>query len=327
MEIPEANEKLQPVRDQFLVRFYRWAKEDSSREFREDFALLRRIDTEITTRFVEFAEKLNERERAVFSGAMVKRFHPRAVELLNDPASVQEASLIRLFSDWKGMQDWSAGRRQQLANKLSFRKLLLQKLIPVLGEPAEIRSNRESWIHQQEIGCWLVRTWIDTGGRRGLQYSHSISAGEFVPLLANASFLSWLGISTTEWPLIEEGKEESTANCLLDLCSHFMRAAQTLLEGLIHDLPELRVRSWKERVTVKKHRKDGTTIVTLSSSAFQSTLAGRASWEIPTSIIPEQLRAIGSQFYLVQDPDFTQPPGNPLTGGAVYKHLRIEAYE
>ena|SRR5689334_7657082 len=163
---------------------------------------------------------------------MVKRFHPRAVELLKDRASSAEMALIHLFTDWRRAQDISAEQKQQTTNKTEFRILLMNKLSPILRDPVNIQSNRESWIHQQDIGCWLVRTWIDTGGRKSLQYSHSISAGEFVPLLGNTSFLSWLGISASEWPLIEEGKEGSIANCLLDLCSHFLRAAQTLLEGL-----------------------------------------------------------------------------------------------
>jgi hypothetical protein len=323
MEISEASNKLQPLRDELLVRFYLWAKEDSLREFREDFPFLRRMGNETADRFIEFAERLNESEKAVFSGAMVKRFHPRAVELLKEPASRDEASLIHLFTDWRRAQDWGT-EQIQAANKAGFRKLLIKKLTPVLGEPVNILSNRESWVYQQEIGCWLVRTWIDTGGRKALQYSHSINAGEFVPLLANTSFLSWLGISASEWPIIEKVKQESTASCLLDLYSHFLLAAQTLLAGLRHDLPELRVRFWRGLVRVKSHRKNGTTVIILDSPAFQKTLGGRATWEVPTSMIPEKFRAIDSQFYLVQDPDFTQPSGDPLMKSAAYKHLRIE---
>ena len=98
-----------------------------------------------------------------------------------------------------------------------------------------------------------------------------------------------------------------------------------LLDGLIHDLPELRVKYWKELVKVKSHRKNGTTVVILDSPAFQKTLGGRATWEIPTSMSPEKFRAIDSQFYLVQDPDFMQSSGDPLMNSMAYKHLRIEA--
>src|SRR5258705_1477759 len=33
MDFPEANQKLHPIRDQFLVRFYNWSTEFSRREF------------------------------------------------------------------------------------------------------------------------------------------------------------------------------------------------------------------------------------------------------------------------------------------------------
>lgn len=325
MEIPEANDKLQPLRDEFLVRFCVWAQEDSLREVKEEFPFLRRMGNDAANEFIEFAERLSKSERMLFAEAMVKRFHPRAVELLKTSISSDEISLIRLFTDWRRAQGWNAQQKQKAGNKAGFRKLLAKKLIPALGEPVAVQSTREVWVYQQEIGCWLVRTWIDTGGRKALQYSHSISAGEFVPLLANTSFLSWLGISASEWPIVEEGKEEATASCLVDLCSHFLFAAQGLLEGLRHDLRELRVRFWREPVAVKRHRRNGTTVIILTSPALQKTLGGRATWEVPTSMIPEKFRAIGSRFYLVQDPDFTQPPGDPLTGIAVYKHLRIEA--
>lgn len=62
--------------------------------FKDDVSLLRRLGNDAANRFVEFAERLNESERALFSGAMVKRFHPRAVDLLKERASREEILLF-----------------------------------------------------------------------------------------------------------------------------------------------------------------------------------------------------------------------------------------
>jgi hypothetical protein len=309
MEISEANELLRPIRDDFLVRFYLWAKADSAREFSQDFPFLRRIRNEAAIRFVEFAGRLNHGEKRIFSGAMVKRFHTRAVELLNDQPSNAGLAIINLFTDWRRAQDGSAVTNRSVANKIRFRRLLIKKLVPIMKDPIILHASHESWVHQQEVGQWLIRTCIDIGGRKSLQYSHSISARESVPLLDNTSLISWLGISAGDWPLVLAGEEESTANCLVDLCSHFLEAAPALLKGLVHDLPEPRVRSWKQRVMVKRHRKNGFTTIVLDSPVFQRTVGAYAA-------LRHYLQRPRSWRHLVMRKDQKARPLNQVSGRA-----------
>jgi hypothetical protein len=46
---------------------------------------------------------------------------------------------------------------------------------------------------------------------------------------------------------------------------------------------------------------------------------GGFQWEIPTSIIPEDLRFIGSRFELVDDPAFDQS----LPFSPTFRHMRV----
>ena len=73
-------------------------------------------------------------------------------------------------------------------------------------------------------------------------------------------------------------------------------------------------------VRVMFHANGGFTKVIHEATEGVAMANGGFQWEIPTSIIPEDLRLIGSRFELVEDQSFEQPiPVNPL-----YRHVRIE---
>ena len=73
-------------------------------------------------------------------------------------------------------------------------------------------------------------------------------------------------------------------------------------------------------VRVMFHGNGGFTRVLHEATEGVAMANGGFQWEIPTSIIPEDLRVIGSRFELVEDQAFEQPiPVNPL-----YRHTRIE---
>ena len=68
-------------------------------------------------------------------------------------------------------------------------------------------------------------------------------------------------------------------------------------------------------VRVMFHGNGGFTRVIHEATEGVAMANGGFQWEIPTSIIPEDLRVIGSRFELVEDRAFEQPiPVNPCTG-------------
>ena len=327
MNISEANQRLESVRDQFLVRFYAWAKLDAHRELSQGFPFIRQIRNLATLRFLGFVERLEERERSVFCSALLKRAHQRAVELEQSHLSEEEGALLHQYSQWNDAQVWELETQTRRVNRTRLRKILSKRLSPVFGVPNAVMSHPETSVYEAQIRCWTVRTQIDMGGRRVLGYSHSIAAREFVHLHNNISILGWLGISQADWVYVEEQKQEELADCLARLCTHFLDSAEHLLEGLSHNLPEPEVRAWREPVTVKGHRKNGMTIVALDTSELRKAFRGKGTWDIPTSIIPEQLRATGSHFAIVQDPAFSRESTDLLAVSPTYRHIRVEGLD
>jgi hypothetical protein len=325
MDVPEANQRLQPIRDQFFVRFYRWSNEVSRQEFDEGFPFVSRIRNLNVLRLLNFTASLSRNERALLCSALLKRFHQRAVELLEDFPSLEEDALLNRYSAASDVQALQLAASAPGFRKANFRKMVLKKLGQVLGDPVEMAPNRETWTYEAQIGCWMVRTGVDIGGRRNVGYGHTISAREAVHLQHHISVLSWMGISSqTDWIYLSEAESDEAAECLGQLCRQFLNAVPKLLEGLTHDLPEPDVREWRELVTVKGHRQSGMTIVALDTPELRKAFRGKATWDIPTSIIPERLRAVGSHFAIVQDPAFSRESPDPLAVSTTYRHVRVE---
>ena len=323
MDAVEANAKLQPLRDQFLVRFYEWARKDMLRESREGFPFVRRIMNPAALRFLEFAARLREQNASVFYSGILKRAHRRAVELLCEFPSPEEIALLEEFKRYILSTPQAVLPRSPRINRTKLRKALVNGLAPALGSPIETSSDGVIWMYHTPIECWALRTSIDTGGNRLLGYWHTIVAREPVFLHDHVSVLSWLGIGQTEWILAREKDYAGIAECLVELHEHFSKAAARLLEDLSHDLPELEPRGWREPVEVKSHRKNGMTILFFNSPEMCKTVP-QVTWEIPTSMIPAHLRIIGSHFVLVQDPLFRHETGDPLAKHPKYRHLRVE---
>ena len=134
-----------------------------------------------------------------------------------------------------------------------------------------------------------------------------------------------MGISSqTDWFDLSEDDYSEAADSLMQVCTCFLDAAPGLLDGLSHNLPEPEVCAWREAVTVKGHRQNGMTIVTLDTPELRKAFRGKATWDIPTSIIPERLRAVGSHFAIVQDPAFSRESPDPLAVSPAYRHVRVE---
>jgi len=319
-------ERLQPVRNEFLVRLYHWSDEFSRLEFETDFPIVQRIKSSNVLHFLSFARWLNTKDRFLLRSALLKRFHPWAAEALGDLLSVQEKGLLDRYSEARRAD---ASQTDAVAanpsSKALLRRMLSQRLNATFGEPHEVAPERETWTYRSEIDCWTLQTLIDTGGRRGFGYFHSISAQHAVYLQQHISILSWMGVSSqTDWFHLSEKEYGGAADALADICALFIDNAPKLLANLSHHLPDPEVRGWQEPVTVRGHRKNGMTSVVLDTPELRNAFRGKATWEIPTSIIPETLRAGGSRFVIVQDPSFSRTSSDPLAMTPTYRHLRIE---
>ncbi len=224
----------QTIVDDYAVRFYRWSLQDSAREFSERFKKIRRITSEPVRRFIEFAEGLPLPQQRSLSKALVKRFHPRAIQLTKDFLDATEESLVQTFLD----ATEPCGRDKNSAAGLivgqrDLRKALKGALVSRLGEPDPTWANPAEWRFLHTVHGWTVFTYVDLGGRiHHLTYSHCIRAGKS-SLIEHTSILYWMGVmSQTSWEIMSSSQTEEVADSLVDLCTHFLDATHQLLAGL-----------------------------------------------------------------------------------------------
>jgi hypothetical protein len=319
----EATQRLEPVRVEFLVRFYRWSKEFSGEERGRGFPLIGQITSPNAAIFLDFARSLGKSELVSFCNALLKRFHPRAVELTGELPTLEELALLNRYSLARN----SSALKFQIASpgiaRAQFRKLLRTKLATILGSPVDGADKQETWKYQKPLGDWQLESTIDTGGRKVLGYEHSIRAREHVFLHSQISVLSWMGISSqTDW--VWQTEDGKIAEAFEEVSRVFLAAAPALLKGLNHSLPEPEVRAWNGTFAIKSHRRSGYTVLLVQSPEIRYALGERASWEVPTSIIPERYRRIGSRIRITQDPAYDREPSDERAKGAEFRHLKIE---
>jgi hypothetical protein len=234
------------TRDEFLVRFYKWAIEDARTELLAGFPLLGTIQGSQALGFRSTVDSFPERQRWGLVRARVKRGHERAVGICGESFSEAELELERRCHAQFGnvssplremfhIEQDMAGPASRF-DKRRLVALIRERLSPICGETS-VKFSRYHWGHSILCAGWRIYTEIevrDSSSSFQLTYHHDIEApmDELARVGQNISFMLWMGIFPTEWNLLKRGDEEKAASALYGLCSHFMQAAPDLLEGL-----------------------------------------------------------------------------------------------
>jgi len=247
--------------DEFAVRYYRWALDDIHREVREGFPLLRSIKSSLPMRAVAFLESFSDDDRLRAATALVKRFHPRAIELTGDSFGAAErevdegyraaARIPRPEEEWyrQAMLNNPAELR---IDRRRFLSAVKAELAPVLGAGEPFSTD---WRYDTPLGPWTLTTLVDVGGSvHQLMYTQTIvhsrasaggapapqrpaagAAGAAAPrpLKEGLSACAWLGIAgQTDWNRLVESDTPAAARSLARVCAHFLEALPALLAGL-----------------------------------------------------------------------------------------------
>jgi hypothetical protein len=244
------------AKQQFEIRYYLWAISESEKECKESFRTLRSFKAGPVWKFHQYVQTLDGNDQLAFLSARLKRFHPSAVQALEEQYSEQENSLLRRFDQFRQVPSTVdqeiqartlAGEKVRFANKGKIRRVLSAKFKDAFGgqclglasanEEAELRF-------KMKCGGWVVDTFFDFGRHESMiQYSHSISSestfehrGTQIPSMIIGvfiSFASWLGISSqTEWRYIMDEDIEPVSSAAVWLCDHFFKITPKLLKGL-----------------------------------------------------------------------------------------------
>ncbi len=241
------------VRDEFDVRFYRWALRDARRELKAGFPLLRRIRSRTVLGFLAYATSLPRARRSRLVVALVKRWHENAARLTGDRLSADEAALVDGLLDvdldavLPGEEEYVKWRVKDPSRVRVDRTRLLARVQaavdPVLGGSGRpLHGSAHLWLWETPIGPWTLRTSVDVGGRTfQLRYWHTLGAFGSQPSLLSpgTAIAGWLGIEGdyTEWDRLTEAEAADAAAHLARLCQHFLTAASRLVEGLSPERP------------------------------------------------------------------------------------------
>ena len=244
---------IQEVYNQFTIRYYHWAQADFQREIASGFPLLRQIkDKYLLLRVLPTIESLPVEDQYHLASALVKRFHAKAVKLLNTEMTEKEKLLYQWYIDSTkrtGQEELELNKQIERfhTKRKRFATLIKQTLTPVLGNDVTPLGDYEPyyvWQYWTPIGNYTTPlgqltlcTLFDVGGDwHQLCYDHSIVQKGYAYLTQGAriSIFSWLGIaSQTMWNLLTDADTAEAAQTLALLCSHFLQAVPALLDGLI----------------------------------------------------------------------------------------------
>jgi hypothetical protein len=223
----------------FAVRFYEWAKQDFEREIQEDYPLLGTVNVEAARRLIPYLRRLSQADQVRVAHALVKRFHPDALEVLGQEITAEDKRWIDAADQARSVPTEEEDREFQdemrhgtsRVGRSKVNRAANAALEPITGKPAG-RAGANEWYYELHGAGWLVRTHIDTGGSYyELAYAHDLFAGE-QPLAPFVSVLSWLGIGQTKWRVRSDLEIPTAVESLARACAHFLAAVPQLLNGL-----------------------------------------------------------------------------------------------
>ena len=233
----------QEAQEEFAVRYYLWAGEETRKEVEQGFPLLSRMDTGMCRRYLRRMAQLSTEAQHAFAALLVKRSHPLAMKLLDDPLSSEEIAEITEYADATALerdaleeaffQRQVEGDPSTKLNRRRFKKIVKECLAPVLGRE-DRWGGGGTWRYKTPIENLRVETYLDTGGTYDqLCYSHTIIFSGYQTLIEHTSALDWLGLSSqTSWRQLDDSKAEATARLLAELCVHFFKAIPNVLKGI-----------------------------------------------------------------------------------------------
>jgi hypothetical protein len=253
---PVSDPSFQRAKATFDLRYYHWALAQARREINEDFPSLRLIKNELVYKFLEIARSMDKEEQLQFLSALVKRTHSDGVELAGDPFTARDQELIDRYlnHDYSEIAPGlpvldgtferrgdkriyrSVNERATLPkiDKKRLRKLVVQKLRPILGE-CSMKESSDSWWYETKIGIWSVWTLVAAYKKFvHLSYFQRIVVQEGIDLRFPISPTAWFGIGggSTDWKLWENSEMEEATDSMCLLVKQFLDAAPSLLEGI-----------------------------------------------------------------------------------------------
>jgi len=234
---------LDVAKQEFLVRYYWWAKNQIAREVDENFVLLEKLKQSgnpPTSRFMDYAENIDAHTVKNTMIAMLKRRMKNTAEYANESFNQEDEFLCNSYFDFE-----PPNKIVKVENTISIierkhlRDVLKARLEPILGDKIT-KYGAGTWRYSSQVNSWVVGTTIDTAGKlHALSYRHCVGTKECPDLLSDVaiSIQSWLGVAggPTYWSLVNHDNINKILSLLAEAVSNYMNAASSLLNGLSLD--------------------------------------------------------------------------------------------
>jgi len=242
------------VRNNFLVRFYRWSTADTLLQFGQGFPRLQRLPSGPAMKYLEFLDGLPRRDRKRFVLAKLKKTHLKAVAALHESISPADESLLRAFyrgQTVKMSPEFGAYVRSSSEMKVNELKILEPetyridksqllakaeaRLRSILGEPKHAAGHSRMLEFETLLGDWSITTTVETPQTFQLRYSFTIGSKRRAPLLSRASAFSWMGVGKeTYWNYLTKSDLDAAADWLFETCRVLLDALPGMLKALNH---------------------------------------------------------------------------------------------
>ena len=260
MDCLEAENSITPAREEFAVRYLRWAEGEVHQEIDNDFSRIRMVRSRWVLHYLDFMESLSRARRLTAAIALLRSsvVHRTAREILNLqlsetdleygrafqgrllPINLRSESEERLYSGTKA-DDFRIDR-------VAFEKILIEECskLSLLQQVPGYACR-----FQLQIGKWFLQTSIDVHSVYQLRYSHTITARsaqmsfkDHCPVQlkeGGVNVLNWLGVHpATEYTQLRPEDLTQTARFVAEMTRHFVKHAPVLLSGLTHDIEDSR---------------------------------------------------------------------------------------
>lgn len=237
MKTTEIDQKrLNHARDEFALVFYRWALTDADKQAAAGFPLFASLRDSLATRHARVYDMLPPEKKGGFLKAMVKRAHPRALELNGEFITAEERDLVQHFirPPWENDRgELEAGwNRPRLTSddRKRLAKAVKQRIANETG------GEFEEWMPTlfsfcQAVEPWQVCTRVSIKSKQNLGYEQSIAIGGHpeIRLKEYTSITRWLGIGETDWDYMKPDEIEECAQSVIVLAKYFLDAVPGLL--------------------------------------------------------------------------------------------------
>jgi hypothetical protein len=219
-------------------RLYEWSLDEAEREVKRNFSFVRMVKGTNAEKYLRFFQETPVSDVFLVSQALVKRMNQplllRHETVLTDVEQEYVQSYLKFeeVSGPGGLRMIRADRPEAtwtVELRRALKSLVKERFRREAGLLNATSSNE--WIHESDLGCIGIRTFLDFGGRSSLSYSHMIFLRDGTVFRVHLSLLQWLGAaSMTRWRSLRAEELINAADGILALCQHFISEMRVLFK-------------------------------------------------------------------------------------------------